>query len=94
MEGNPKLFTEDQAREFKEFLSREKTLLEDKAKKVGMLESELRSLKANVDEVAHKYDEALQVAGRKGFGWGGCNERCSVQARFIDPQMEPRLDGG
>jgi hypothetical protein len=29
MEGNPKLFTEDQAREFKEFLSREKTLLED-----------------------------------------------------------------
>ena len=49
--------------EVKEFQAREKFLSEEKAKKVAVLESELRSFRANVDELALKFDEALQVSG-------------------------------
>ena len=61
MNGNPKLFSQDQVKEAKDFQAREKVLLEEKAKKVAELESELRAAKANVDEATQKFDEALQV---------------------------------
>lgn len=63
MEGNSKLFSEDQIKEVKDFQAKEKVLLEEKAKKVAVLESEFRALKANVDEAAQKFDESLQVCG-------------------------------
>lgn len=56
MDGNPKLFSEEQLRELKEFQAREKTMQEEKAKRIAALEAELRGLRALVDE-------ALQVRG-------------------------------
>lgn len=61
MNGNPKLFSQDQVKEAKDFQAREKVLLEEKAKKVAELESEFRAAKANVDEATQKFDEAMQV---------------------------------
>jgi hypothetical protein len=63
---NPKLITEDQARELKDWQAREKALQEERAKRVGVLESELRTAKAAIEDVVGRFDEALQgLAGRR-----------------------------
>ncbi|GFR52048.1 hypothetical protein Agub_g14567 [Astrephomene gubernaculifera] len=56
---NPKLVTEEQARELKEWQAREKALQEERSRRVGVLELELRTAKAAVEEVVGRFDEAL-----------------------------------
>ena len=66
MAGDPKKFNAEQNKEWKEFQAREKAYLEDRAKRRGILEAEVRTLRAGVDEFASKFDEALlALAGRK-----------------------------
>ncbi|KAG2490334.1 hypothetical protein HYH03_011283 [Edaphochlamys debaryana] len=62
---NPKLITEDQARELKEWQAREKALQEERAKRVGVLEMELRTAKAAVEEVVARFDEALAALAQR-----------------------------
>eukprot|EP00798_Chlamydomonas_sp_ICE-L_P009992 gene9993-7873_t len=59
MEGNPKIFTEQQLKEFKEFQVKEKMMMEEKAKRVAALEGELRALRASLDETVAKFNDAL-----------------------------------
>jgi len=60
MDGNPKLFSEDQLKELREFQAREKSIQEEKAKRMTSLEAELRGLRAGVDETIGRFDDALQ----------------------------------
>jgi len=65
MSGDPKKFTPEQNKEWKEFQGREKAYLEDRAKRRGILEAEVRTLRAGVDEFASKFDEALLALARR-----------------------------
>ncbi|EFJ46137.1 flagellar associated protein, partial [Volvox carteri f. nagariensis] len=56
---NPKMLSEEQARELKDWQAREKNLQEERARRVGMLELELRTAKAAVEDVVGRFDEAL-----------------------------------
>lgn len=60
MDGNPKLFGEDQLRALREFQAKERALNEERSKKISSLESELRSLKASVEDAASKFEESIQ----------------------------------
>ncbi|GAX77753.1 hypothetical protein CEUSTIGMA_g5196.t1 [Chlamydomonas eustigma] len=60
MDGNPKLFSEEQIKEVREFLAAEKLMQEEKTKKVAALELELRSFKGNVEDCLQRFEEALQ----------------------------------
>ncbi len=68
MDGNPKLFSDVQLKEVREFQAQEKVMLEEKAKKVAGLELELRSFKGSVEDCIQKIDDALQVRGAR-LGW-------------------------
>ena len=57
---SPCLLVRLQVKELKEFQAREKTLQEEKAKRVAALEAELRGMRALVDEAV------------RGQGWGVC----------------------
>ena len=60
---------------------REKGLAEDKAKKVALLEAEMRALRASVDEAALKFDEALQVDKGRELGGKRGRERGAGRQR-------------
>lgn len=60
MDGNPKLFGEDQLRALREFQSKERSLNEERAKRISALESELRSLRVSVEDAANKFDDHIQ----------------------------------
>ncbi|GLC44558.1 hypothetical protein PLESTM_001613000 [Pleodorina starrii] len=56
---NPKMLSEEQVRELKEWQAREKALQEERSRRVAMLELELRTAKAAVEEVVGRFDEGL-----------------------------------
>ncbi|KAG1655669.1 hypothetical protein FOA52_011797 [Chlamydomonas sp. UWO 241] len=59
MNGNPKLFNEEEAAKFKEWLAQEKAMSDERTKRVGVLESELRATRQLVDDVITKFDDGL-----------------------------------
>ncbi|GMH32406.1 hypothetical protein BSKO_00240 [Bryopsis sp. KO-2023] len=72
MMGDPSAFNDEQIKEVKEFQARLKSLEDEKAKKRAALESELRTLRANIEDVCDKFDKHL----------------LEVHHRFLDAQWE------
>ncbi|KAJ9513910.1 hypothetical protein QJQ45_020990 [Haematococcus lacustris] len=81
MEGNPKLFTEEQLKELRIFQGQEKQLAEEKAKRVSTLEQEMRTVKAAMDDLITRFDEAVQAAaGRHAATQAAV---CAAESRIL-----------
>lgn len=65
MNGDPKHFTSEQAKEYKEFLAKEKAFLDDRAKRRGIFEAEIRAQKGQIDELCAQFDDALLSLAHK-----------------------------
>lgn len=57
--ADPKTFNEEQMREYKEYQAKEKQAAEEKLKRKTIMETELRSMKVNLDDIITKFDEAI-----------------------------------
>jgi hypothetical protein len=59
MNGNPKDFSEEQKKEAREFVAKERQVAEEKAKKRATLETELKGIRAAVDDAVARFDDAV-----------------------------------
>ncbi|KAG2447457.1 hypothetical protein HYH02_007780 [Chlamydomonas schloesseri] len=78
---NPKLITEEQNRELKEWQAKEKSLQEERAKRITVLEMELRTAKAAVEELVGRFDDSLAALAARRHR--AASEVCALEARIV-----------
>lgn len=78
---NPKLITEEQNRELKEWQAKEKSLQEERAKRITVLEMELRTAKAAVEELVGRFDDSLAALAARRHR--AAAEVCALESRIV-----------